>query len=146
MPCRLCCTAPGPTVPGRARMGVLRARLCPPCPCAFPLRLYTHAPGGAPMLGRIRKFIQEYIRDIRISTMSLAEIGELQREADEANTVIVPGTNPGDPEIRLVSLYSTLGTKDSDIDAMLKGEDKGEGEDEDEDRGEGEEKKNDRQV
>ncbi|MDD9812853.1 MAG: hypothetical protein OXU37_01065 [Thaumarchaeota archaeon] len=100
------------------------------------------------MLGRIRKFIQEYIRDIRISTMSLAEIGELQREADEANTVIVPGTNPGDPEIRLVSLYSTLGTKDSDIDAMLKGEDKGEGEDEDEDedRGEGEEKKNDRQV
>ena len=66
------------------------------------------------MLGRIRKFIQEYIRDIRISTMSLDEIGELQREADEANTIVIPGA-PGEPGIRLRSLYSTLGTKDTDF-------------------------------
>jgi len=66
------------------------------------------------MLGGIRKFIREYIRDIRISNMSLEEIKELQREADEANTIVIPGA-PGEPGIRLMSTYSTLGAKDSDF-------------------------------
>jgi len=75
--------------------------------------IYSHTCRRADARG-IQKFIREYIRDIRISTMSLEEVAELQREADEANTIVIPGDN-GEPEIRMMSLYTTLGTKDSDF-------------------------------
>lgn len=66
------------------------------------------------MLGGIREFIREYIRDLRLCHMSDEELDEIQREADEANTCVIPGP-PGEPGFRLVSVYSELGARDTDF-------------------------------